>query len=119
METEIQVYEEDENLEQEIIFERQVITRYRYKGFAKPLIDEINYLKEEIQKLKLKGVQKVCLVNDEEAKMQIENMIKKFKLQGIMNIDVIDIINELNLPMEQVERLMTGLEKEKMVTQNG
>ena len=118
MEKGIQIYEEDEDLEQDIIFDRQVVTRYRYKGSAKPLIDEINYLKEEIQKIKLSKTQKVCLVGDEEAKMQIGNLIKKFKLQNIKNIDMIDIITELNLPIEQVEKIMVGLEKEKRVAQN-
>jgi len=118
METEIQIYEEDENLEQDIIFDRQVVTRYRYKGSAKPLIDEINYLKEEIQKLKLSKTQKVCLVSDEEAKVQIGDLIKKFRSQNIKNIDIIDIINELNLPIEQIERITMGLEKEKIIMQN-
>lgn len=119
METGIQIYEEDENLEQEIIFDRQVVTRYRYRGSAKPLIDEINYLKEEIRKLKQNKVQKVCFLEDDEAKIKIKNLIKEFKLQKKNSIDVIDIINELNLPIEQVERIMLELEKEKMVLQNG
>jgi len=119
METGIQIYEEDENLEQEVIFDKQVITRYRYKGSAKPLIDEINYLKEEIQKLKLNKTQKICLVDDEEAEMQIEDLIKRFKSQSIKNIDIIDIISKLNLPIEQIEKIMTKLEKEKRVIENG
>jgi hypothetical protein len=118
METGIQIYEEDENLEQEIVFDRQVVTRYRYKGSAKPLIDEINYLKEEIQKLKLNKIQQIYLVSDKEAKIEIVNLIKRFKSQNINNIDMIDIITELNLPVEQVDKIMFGLEKEKRVMQN-
>jgi len=90
METGIQIYEEDENLEQEIVFDRQVVTRYRYKGSAKPLIDEINYLKEEIQKLKLNKIQQICLVSDKEAKTKIEDLIKRFKSQNIKNIDMME-----------------------------
>ena len=119
METGIQIYEEDETLEQEVIFDKQVVTRYRYKGSAKPLIDEINYLKEEIQKLKLNKTQKICLVDDEEAEMQIEDLIKRFKLQNIKNIDIIDIISKLNLPIEQIEKIMIKLEKEKRIIENG
>ncbi|MBU4069895.1 MAG: hypothetical protein KJ646_02845 [Nanoarchaeota archaeon] len=118
METGIQIYEEDDNLEQDIVFDRQVVTRYRYKGSAKPLIEEINYLKEEIQKLKLSKEQQLCLISDKEAKMQIESLIKKFKSQDIKNIDMIDIITELNLPIEQAEKIMVELEKEKRVKQN-
>ncbi len=118
MESGIQIYEEDENLEQDVVFDRQVVTRYRYRGSAKPLIDEINYLKEEIQKLKLSKELQFCLISDKEAKMQIENLIKKFKSQNITNIDMIDITTELNLPIEQVEKIMNELEKEKRVKQN-
>lgn len=118
METGIQIYEEDENLDQDIVFDRQVVTRYRYKSSAKLLMDEINYLKEEIQKLKLNKEQRIYLISEEEAKMQIESLIKKFKLQNIKNINMIDIITELNLPIEQVEKIMIGLEKEKRVEQN-
>lgn len=119
METEIQIYEENDNLAREIVFDRQVITRYTYKGSAKPLIDEINYLKEEMQKLKLSKGNKICLINDEEAKIQIGKLLTRFKTQNIKNIDVIDIIKELNLPVEQIERLMGKLEQEKKVLQNG
>lgn len=119
METEeVQIYEENENLEQDIVFDRQVVIRYRYRGSAKPLIEEINYLKEEIRKLKLNKVQRVCLISDEEAKVQIENLIKRLKSQNIKNIDMIDITNELNLPIEQVEKIMTKLEKENIIIQN-
>ena len=118
METGILVYEEDENLEQEVIFDRQVVTRYRYKGSAKPLIDEINYLKDEIKKLKQSKIQEICLINDKEAKVEIRDLIRKFKLRGVINIDMIDITHELNLPLEQVEKIMLELEKEKVVLQN-
>ena len=118
MESRIQIYEEEEDLGQEIVFDRQVITRYRYKGSAKPLIDEINYLKEEIKALKQDNMQKVCFFEDKEAKMQIKDLINRFKLQNRENVDVIDINYELNLPIEQVEKIMTELEKEKVVLQN-
>lgn len=118
METGVQIYEEDENLEQEVIFDKQVITRYRYRGSAKPLIEEINYLKDEIKKLKQSRTQEVCVMDDKEAKMNIKDLIKRFKLQNIKNINVIDITSELNLPVEQVEKIMLELEKEKVVLQN-
>ncbi|MEK6891466.1 MAG: hypothetical protein AABX03_05005 [Nanoarchaeota archaeon] len=118
MKTEIQLYDENDNLEQDIVFDRQVVTRYRYKGSAKPLIDEINYLKDEIRKLKQSKIQEVCILSDEEAKMQIQDLIKRFKLQGLKNIDVIDITNKLNIPIAQVEKIMSELEKEKVILQN-
>jgi len=118
MGTEIQIQEENEDLRQEIVFDRQIITYYRYRGSAKPLIDEINYLKEEIDKLKKSNIQKVRLVDDKEAKIQIENLIKKFKSQKINNIDMIDITHELNIPIEQVEKIMAKLEEERVVLQN-
>ena len=118
METETQIYEENENLEQEIVFDRQVVTRYSYKGSAKPLIGEINYLKEEIKKLKQNNMQKIDIIDYENAKMQIKSLIKRFKSKEIKNIDMIDIISELNLPVEQVEKIMLELEKEKVILQN-
>ncbi len=50
--------------------------------------------------------------------MRIESLIKILKSQNIKNIDMIDITNELNLPIEQVEKIMTKLEKEKIVIKN-
>lgn len=58
-------------------------------------------------------------MDDKEAKVQIENLIKQFKSQNIENIDIIDITRNLNLPIEQVERIMAKLEKEKVILQNG
>lgn len=118
MQTETQIYEEDDNLEQEIVFDRQVVTRYRYKGSAKPLLEQINYLKEEIEKLKQGKIQKICILNDKEAKIKIQDLIKRFKSQKRTDIDVIDITNELNITIEQVEKIMLELEKEKVVLQN-
>lgn len=117
METEVQIYEQDDNLEQEVVFDK-IVTRYRYSGSAKPLINEINHLKEEIEKLKQARMQRLCVIEDKEAKIRIKSLIEKFKSEGRDKIDIIDLINELNLPVEQVEKIMLELEKEKVVLQN-
>lgn len=117
MKTEVQIYEQDDNLEQEVVFDK-IVTRYRYSGSAKPLINEINHLKEEIEKLKQERMQKLYILEDKEAKTRIKSLIEKFKSEGKDKIDIIDIINELNLPVEQVEKIMFELEKEKLVLQD-
>ncbi|MFH1376481.1 MAG: hypothetical protein ABIH25_02495 [Candidatus Woesearchaeota archaeon] len=118
MQQEVRIFERDDGLGQEVVFDRQIVSRYRYCGSAKPLIEEINNLKEEIEKLKQNTIQKVCIVKEGEAKLRIKELIKKFKVQNRNNIDIIEITNELNLPIEQVEKIMIQLEKEKLVLQN-
>lgn len=56
-------------------------------------------------------------VNNRLAKKLINNFILKILKEDIYKISISDIINNLKLPPEQIEKVMKELEKEKKVTE--
>jgi hypothetical protein len=67
------------------------------------------------QRLKELSIDDTCIdmsrvLNDDEAKVEIESYIKDIQKKGIYQIDLLDLIAYLNLPGEQIERIMEELE---------
>ena len=50
-------------------------------------------------------------MSDEDAKVEIESYLKDIKKRGIQQISLLDLIADLNLPGEQIERIMDGLKE--------
>lgn len=63
-----------------------------------------------------RGVIKFRKINDIEARKQISNFILEMKREDVRRVNILDIISNLSLPPEQVERIMEEFEKEKKVT---
>jgi hypothetical protein len=49
-------------------------------------------------------------ISDDEAKKDIINYIKEIKSKGNTKISMIDLVTNINLPSEQIERIMEDLE---------
>ena len=79
------------------------------------MLEEISQLRKEVEELKKDRLHISWSIPDDEAKMRIQTLIKQMKEEGIKKIDMLDIITKLNLPVEQVEKVMTKLEKENLV----
>lgn len=50
-------------------------------------------------------------IKDGLAREEIESFIFKIKKMGVLKISIIDIVNNLKLPPEQIERIMEKFEK--------
>jgi len=70
-------------------------------------INDILRLKEEINFKK---------VDDSQAKKEIVSFMLDMKGRGIYRINILDVIVNLNLPSEQIERIMKKFEIEKKIT---
>ena len=79
------------------------------------MLEEISQLRKEVEELKKDRLHTPWAIPDNEAKMRIRTLIKQMKEEGIKKIDMLDIITRLNLPVEQVEKIMTKLEEENLV----
>jgi len=78
------------------------------------MVDE--KVEEKIRKiLEERDILKFKKIDDAEAKMQITSFILGAKKKGVSKINILDIICSLNLPPEQIERIMKKFEKEKSV----
>jgi len=78
------------------------------------LVNEI--VKERVDKfLQEKEIIEFRRVNNVLAEKEITNFILQMKEKGILKISILDIVSNLNLPSEQIERIMTKFEKEKRV----
>ena len=75
---------------------------------------------EEIETLKKKLFEKeetteFRKISDSEARKKITDFILKRKEEGIRKIGILDIVVNLSLPAEQIEKIMGKFEKEKKV----
>lgn len=57
-------------------------------------------------------------LSDEQAKIEIINYLKKSKYLGVNKINIIKLVTDLNLPAEQIERVMDNLQKDDIVKEN-
>ena len=112
---EIEGSELDKELTFEVSKDVKVTTKitFRKGDVIEKLIKRIVDLENKINK-----DEKFYILNDKEAEMKIQDLIKRFKLQKRTNINMIDINNELNIPIEQIEKIMSELEEKKIVLQN-
>lgn len=58
------------------------------------------------------------LIDEEQATAQIKKLIQFFKSRQIKKIDIIDIASALNLPVNQINKIMLKLERENLVKEN-
>ena len=121
-----EIYKYAESMQEEISFDRHVITTVRYSGSARPVIEsllkdvkkletEIQLLKSEHKKFQQLERKEFIIINDDEASERIIDLINQFKNNQKMTIDVIDILTIFNIPLDQLERIMNKLEKEKII----
>lgn len=126
------IYAYTEGMQEEVSFDRHVITTVRYSGSAKPIIEsllkkleilekEIELLKDENKiEMKLRHVeQKERSISDEEAEQRILFLIREFKQNNKGKIDAVDILTEVKIPPEQLEKVMIKLEKEGHISSEG
>ena len=121
-----EIYKYAESMQEEISFDRHVITTVRYSGSAIPVIElllkdvkkletEIQLLKDEHKRLQQLEQKEFIIINDDEASERIIDLIKQFKSNKKMKIDVIDILTKFKIPPDQLERIMNKLEKEGII----
>lgn len=103
-----------EGLSQEVSFETSkghiVVTKLNYaeKDVIDMLFLELYNLRKEVSELK--RINKIREVSDEDAAVEIKKYLKEQKCKGISKIYLLDLIDELRLPTEQIERIMSSLE---------
>lgn len=109
-------------LERKIVisFERQEIEiplnfevqkdRMMYKMFCE-LRDKVNSLETELKKERLFSNAHIeRKVSDTKAKEEIVEYIKQLKQEGFKKVSIVDLVDGLNLPAEQIEKIMDTLE---------
>lgn len=103
-----------------ISFERQKIEvplnfevpkdRIMYKMFCE-LRDKVNSLEIELKKERLFSNAHIeRKIPDTKAKEEILEYIKQLKQEGFKKVSIIDLVDGLNLPAEQIEKVMDTLE---------
>lgn len=70
---------------------------------------EIKELKEERKKMILINMPNV---SDKDAEKQVRNYLEMFRSKATKKVSLLDIMSKLNLPPEQIERVMKRLERE-------
>ncbi len=78
-----------------------------YFSYIEHLEQRIERLEKEIEKIR----PPVKHINDMEAESEITNFILKEKKNGVEKISILDIIENLSLPPEQICRIMDKLQK--------
>jgi hypothetical protein len=109
----------------EIEYNKKTISLCRFKPGAavvdslfKSMQDKIGVLEKEVARLKLVSGEKfITNVDDALAKDLIIFAIKRKGEQGGWRINLLEIINETHLPIDQINRVMDGLEAEKQVNE--
>jgi len=56
-------------------------------------------------------------ISDNEAEKEIILFLKLYKRKGVSKINILDIVTELRLPAEQIERIMEDLERRELVSE--
>jgi len=103
-----------------ISFERQKIEvplnfevpkdRIMYNLFCE-LRDKVNSLETELKKERLFSSSHIeRKMSDTKAKEEILDYIKQLKQEGFKKVSIIDLVDGLNLPTEQIEKIMDALE---------
>ena len=68
--------------------------------------------------LQLKHVSLVRYLTDEEAETEIRDLISDYHAEGKNGMNIINIYIKLNLPFEQINKIMSKLEKEGIVQES-
>jgi hypothetical protein len=53
-------------------------------------------------------------IPDTKAKTEIVSYLVKRKIQGITTVNILDLVSDLNLPAQQIDRIMENLEGSKL-----
>ncbi len=86
--------------------------------------DDWQKMKEKVEELekRIRGIfeQKEIIkfrkISDAKAKKEITAFILEIKEKGVRKINILEIFSNLNLPPEQIEKVMKKFEQEKKVT---
>jgi hypothetical protein len=92
------------NVETVLTFKREDINNNIIEGLIKK-IEELSIKLENLSKSYYERK-----ISDEEAKIEIINFIKQLKSSGKTKMNFVDLICELKLPSEQIEKIMDELE---------
>ena len=85
-----------------------------YKMFCE-LRDKVNSLETELKKERLFANAHIeRKISDTRAKEEILGYIKQLKREGFKKVNIIDLVDGLNLPVEQIEKVMDNLEGVKI-----
>ncbi len=120
------------NLEFEELNSGTAVVRYEQTAIQIPFnlqerkdrifFDILKNLKKEVDDLKKREKYFEAYIpkeiSDEEARLELISYLKKNKKEGRGRVTVLDITSYLNIPAEQVERILEKLEKEGAVKYN-
>lgn len=71
------------------------------------LFKKIKYLEDEVERLKT--CNQPYVISDSEAEEKIKSYLIDLKKKGIKKVSIIDIIERLHLPAEQIDKIMEKL----------
>ena len=87
----------------------RIVTQEIYESYEHPsLLDKIEGLEKKVSRLE-QGVTPIKIISDELAEEKIKAYLIAKKNEGHMKIDLIDIVNDVCLPVEQIEKIMEKL----------
>ena len=90
------------------------------------ILRKVNQLEDEIELLKtqLKSKEKIQGaipkdLSDAEAQSEIESFLKVKKKEGTKTVNILDLMQEFNLPPNQIEKIMTKLKSKGVESIHG
>ena len=80
-------------------------------GLIQNLQERVSVLEIELKKERLLASAYIeRSISDESAKKEIIEYLQKNKKVGVKKVSMIDLVTDLNIPTEQIEKIMDGLE---------
>ena len=76
------------------------------------LIEKIDSLTQEVEKLKSEKSISVCSINDVEARERFIQILREMKIKGKSQVNIIELQSALDLPAEQFFRIFDALKRE-------
>ena len=86
----------------------EIAIPFRFVRYVDNLHKRIEKLESELEIIKNQTIREVC---DEMAQNEIESFITKWKVEGKTKLSILDIVENLCLPVEQIDKIMKKLEK--------
>ena len=88
--------------------EATILIPLRFQRYVESLQSHIAVLEERIQKLEV-GSPQILNINDKTAEILIVDLIRRRQSNGQTSIDVLDILTELSLPYQQINKILEKL----------
>lgn len=103
--------------QREIYIPKDVVKQIVEKLINNEISSKICALEKKIQELKNQN--SAISISDSAAEEVLRDALKQLKEKNIQEVDIIDLYSKTKLPIEQIGKIMSKLELEGVVSENG